>query len=108
MGDVLAFSRREQVAVEATDDARKIEGVLLQRFAEVKQTALAHEVGISDTRLSRFKGAAGEGGGLLLSEVARVLAAMNLTLIPCAPSDVAHVPTEELHALRLLARKALA
>lgn len=83
------------------------ETLLLRALADIGQADVARAAGISDTRLSRWKNAASDGGGLQLPEVAAVFAAMGLTVIDTRPSDVVSLPAREYDALRTLARKAL-
>lgn len=110
--DVPLFSlprteRGANPAGEIAADARNVETLLLRTLADVGQVQVAARAGISDTRLSRFKNAAQDGGGLQLPEVAAVIAAMGLAVIDTRPSDVVSMPTAEVEALRTLARKAL-
>lgn len=104
------FSRPRRDAQPDADivaDARTIETVLLRALANASQTDIARASGISDTRLSRFKNAATDGGGLWLQEVANVLAALGLSVIDARPSDLITMPAERAEALRVLARSAL-
>lgn len=104
------FSRPRKDAQPAADivaDARTIESQLLRAFANASQGEIARVAGISDTRLSRFKNAATDGGGLWLAEVANVLAALGLSVVDARPSDLITMPAERAEALRVLARSAL-
>lgn len=60
--------------------ARQIESAVLQALAERGQSAVAAEIGISETRISRFKN--GEGQGIDLPIVANILAACGMTVVP--------------------------
>lgn len=104
------FSRRgeSQCSPELAADARQIETALLRALADTGQTDVARMAGISDTRLSRFKNAAPDGGGLQLPEVAAVVAAMGLSIVGAAPGDLVTVTRAEYDALRTLAAKGLA
>jgi len=104
------FSRPRREAQPAADiaaDARTVETVLLRALADYGQLEVARAAGISDTRLSRFKNAAADGGGLQLPEVAAVIAALGLSIVDSRPSDMVAMPAAEADALRVLARKAL-
>jgi hypothetical protein len=110
--DIPMFSRAriERGAHPVADvvlDARSVETLLLRSLADHGQDVVAERAGISPTRLSRWKNAASDGGGLQLPEVAAVLGAMDLTIVDCRPSDMVTVPSAYLDALILLARRAL-
>lgn len=99
--------RGAELAINLTPAARSIESAVLRALAERSQVEAARSSGISESRLSRWKSSAPDGGGLFLAEVASVLAALGLAVIPADPGDLVPVPADELRALRLLARKAL-
>lgn len=86
-----------------TDEiARDIERMVLRHLAEHGQSATAEAAGVSETRLSRFKG---EGnGGLDLTELARVLAVLQLRLVPSDVDGVMTIPRETFEALHVLVR----
>ena len=101
--------RKIDLAGEHAESARTIETCILRALAEVSQSTIASSTGISETRLSRFKNAAIDGGGLQLPEVAAVLAALGLTIFNAQPSEgLVTIPVDELAALRTLALKGIA
>lgn len=105
---MFARARIERGANPADDvapDARMNETQLLRSLADHGQEAVAERAGLSPTRLSRWKNAASDGGGLQLPEVSAVLAAMNLVIVDCRASDMVSIPRAEYEALRTLARK---
>lgn len=100
--------RKIDLAAEHVEDARSIETCILRALAESSQAAIASSTGISETRLSRFKSAAVDGGGLQLPEVAAVLAALGLTIFNAQPDEgLVTIPAEEFAALRTLALKGI-
>lgn len=99
--------RDDHGTAELGADARKIESCVLRALAECGQGEVARRAGISDTRLSRWKNGATDGGGLQLHEVAAALDAMGLVVIQAAPGDLVTVPKTYLDALRVLAIEGL-
>jgi hypothetical protein len=99
--------RGENPTPDIAAESRSIESALVRGLSETGLRPVMEQTGISETRLSRFRSGAGDGGGLHLSEVAAVLAAMDLALIDCRPSDLVSVPRAEYDALVTLSRKAL-
>jgi hypothetical protein len=90
-----------------SDNARKIESAVLRALAERTQRNAAEAAGLSESRVSRFKGE-GADGGLHLPEVAALLAALGLCVIDGDAKELATLPRDEYEALRVLARRALA
>lgn len=84
--------------------SRQVESAILRALAEQGQSTIAQATGISETKLSRFK----SDGGLCLQEVATLLTTLGLAVIDTGSVEVATLPREELNALRVLARRALA
>lgn len=111
--DMLLFSRKASgaentLSAEHAAQARMIETALLRALAETGQQVVARSAGISDTRISRWKNGAADGGGLQLPEVAAVLAAMGVAVVEAAPTDLVTITRSEFEALRTLAAKGLA
>lgn len=92
----------------SAETARNIESEILRALAERGQSATASSAGITPTRLSRWKRTGSDGGGLFLSEVAEVLAALGMIVVDTTDSETVTVQRDELDALRVLARRALA
>ena len=84
--------------------SRQVESAILRALAEQGQSTVAQATGISETKLSRFK----SDGGLCLQEVAMLLTTLGLAVFDTGSVEVATLPREELNALRVLARRALA
>lgn len=102
------FQRRAPEArAELTPEARKVESAVLRAFADLSQAEVSRATGISETRLSRFKSDASDGGGLSLPEVAAVLAALGLCVLRASHDELVTLPAEEVCALRTLARRYL-
>ena len=74
--------------------ARKNERTVLQAFSRVSQARIAEQLGIDDSRVSRFK----DGG---LEQAAALLAACGLKVVPI---EMQCFPQEKVHALLTLAR----
>lgn len=89
------------------EKANKITTTVLRALADRSQTATATAADITESRLSRWKNADDNGGGLHLSEVARVMAALGLAVVE-TEADLIAVTREEYDALKTLARKSLA
>lgn len=87
-----------------TAEAREIETTILRALAERGQGATADAVGISETRLSRWKNHADNGGGLDLEEASRVIAMLGLRLVPASVDGAITVPTDAWRALHILVR----
>lgn len=105
--DVPRFQRRGEGSVDLSPEARNVLAAILRSLERGSQGEIAAAAGLSETRLSRFKNSDLEGGGLHLPEVAAVLAAAGLQVVPAIAGEKQEVATAELDALRLLARKAL-
>jgi len=84
--------------------SQQVESSILRALAEQGQSKIAEATGISETKLSRFK----SEGGLCLQEVANLLTTLGLAVFDTGSVEVATLPREELNALRILARRALA
>jgi hypothetical protein len=84
---------------------RSIEHEVLSAMAEVGQKQAAAVSGLSETRLSRWKSSSSEGGGLTLCEVASVLTALGLSVVPAGAKGVVAMPAEEFAALHVLLRR---
>lgn len=84
--------------------ARDLESIVLRALAERGQSAIADAAGVSETRLSRWKNHADNGGGLDLEETARVLAILGLRLVPASAEGALTVPTDAWRALHVLVR----
>ncbi|MBA8886132.1 DNA-binding phage protein [Dokdonella fugitiva] len=84
--------------------AQAIQTAILRALAERGQSAVAAETGISDTRVSRWKSCAPDGGGLDILETARVLSALGLTVVPLDPDGMVVVPVSTHSALHVLLR----
>lgn len=91
----------------SSDGARMIQTAVLRALAEHSQKAVSDGSGISESRISRWKSDALDGGGLHLDETCRVLAALGLAIVDASPMDLVILPRDEHSALRVLARKAL-
>ncbi|HEX7639845.1 MAG TPA: CII family transcriptional regulator [Burkholderiaceae bacterium] len=74
--------------------ARKNERTVLQAFSRVSQARIAEQLGIDDSRVSRFK----DGG---LEQAAALLAACGLKVVPI---EMQCFPQDKIHALLTLAR----
>jgi hypothetical protein len=74
--------------------ARKNERTVLQAFSRVSQARIAEQLGIDDSRISRFK----DGG---LEQAAALLAACGLKVVPI---EMQCFPQDKIHALLTLAR----
>lgn len=83
--------------------SRDIVGQILRALAERGQSATAADAEISETRLSRWK-SDDRQGGLDLTETARVLAALNLRIVPAGPDSIVPIPRETYDALHVLLR----
>lgn len=81
-----------------------IEGLVLRRLAGVKNATVAAAIKHDEGHVSRI--ASGERG-LRLAELGPFLAAVGLRVIEC-DGQVVSLPADELTALKVLARKALA
>lgn len=86
--------------------ARDIEAALLRALAERGQAAAASALGISESRISRFKTAGEQGGGLHLREIADLFATLGVGVV-ASVGTVEFMTHEKAAALRLLAREAL-
>jgi hypothetical protein len=84
---------------------RSVEHEVLSAMAEIGQKQASAASGISETRLSRWKSSSPEGGGLTLAEVASVLGALGLSVVPAGASGVVAMPAEEFAALHVLLRR---
>lgn len=82
---------------------QQVESAILRALAEHGQSAVAQATGISETKLSRFKGE----GGLSLQEVSSLITALDLGVIDTGSREVVTIPREEFDALRVLSRRAL-
>lgn len=87
-----------------TAEAREIETTILRALAERGQGAIADAVGVSETRLSRWKNHAEGAGGLDLEETSRVIAMLGLRLVPASADGAITVPTDAWRALHILVR----
>lgn len=83
--------------------SREIVGSVLRALAERGQVATAADADVSETRLSRWKSDERQGG-LDLTETARVLAALNLRIVPASPDAMVALPRETYDALHVLLR----
>ncbi len=83
--------------------SREIVGTVLRALAERGQGAIAEAAEVSETRLSRWKSDERQGG-LDLTETARVLAALNLRIVPAGPDAIVTLPRETYDALHVLLR----
>lgn len=101
------LERGAHPAAEVAPDARTAECTFLRRLADIGQDVVAERAGISACRVSRWKNSASDGGGLHMSEVTALIAAMELTLVDCRPGEMSTVPTAYLEALVTLAKRAL-
>lgn len=88
-----------------TATAREIETEILRALAERGQCTTADNAGISETRLSRWKGRSDVGGGLDLEETSRVLASLGLRVVPAADGATVNVNADAWHALHVLLRE---
>lgn len=84
--------------------AQAIQTQILRALAERSQSAVAADTGISDTRISRWKSCAPDGGGLDILETARVLAALGLAVVERDPEGMVVVPASTHSALHVLLR----
>lgn len=89
------------------NSAHELETSILKTLSEKGQSKASEVSGISETRLSRFKGDCKNGGGLSLGEFAKVLHALGMTVFDASSTEVVTVRREELEALKVLARRAL-
>lgn len=89
--------------MSATATSLKTESLVLRRVAAVGQKTAADAIGVNESQLSRFL--SGEGG-LKFSQLTALLELLEIT---CShyQSEIVPVESEELHALRVLARKGL-
>lgn len=87
-----------------TAEAREIETTILRALAERGQGAIADAVGVSETRLSRWKNHAEGAGGLDLEETSRVIAMLGLRLVPVTAGTTINVNADAWHALHVLLR----
>jgi len=83
-----------QLSPAIAESARKNERAILLGLSKVTQTKVAELMGVSDTKVSRFKGPD-------LEEIGALLAACGLKAVP---SDMQCFPREKVHALLTLAR----
>lgn len=93
------------VSPDATASARDIEMVVLRAIADKGQKATAERVGMTDTRLSRWKDSKADGGVLDLAETASVLAALGLRVIPVDANGTVTVAYDIWMATNVLARE---
>jgi hypothetical protein len=98
----------EQSAATLSGGARNAETTILRALSDAGQVAVAQAIGISETKLSRWKNSAPDGGGLHMQEVAAALDAMGLSVIDARPSDLITISRSEYDALRTLAAKGIA
>lgn len=77
--------------------ARKIESIILQHLAEKTQTAVALELNVSESKISRFKTDD-------LKELAIIISTLDLKVVP---DDSLEVSQAELLSIKTLARKYL-
>lgn len=77
-----------------TELARRNERTVLQAFSRVSQARIAEQLGIDDSRVSRFK----DGG---LEQAAQLLAACGLKVVPI---EMQCFPQDKISALLTLAR----
>lgn len=80
-----------------------IQSLILRRLATVKNATVAKAIGHDEGHISRIS--SGERG-LRIGELDAFFTTLGLRLIEC-DGDVSSLPSDELAALRLLARKAL-
>lgn len=83
--------------------SRDIVSQVLRALAERGQSATAVDAEVSETRLSRWK-SDDRQGGMDLTETARVLAALNLRIVPAGPDAIVPIPRETYDALHVLLR----
>lgn len=76
------------------ENARKNERTILQAFARVTQARIAEQLGVDDSKVSRFK----EG---YLEQAAALLAACGLKVVP---NEMQCFPRDKVNALLTLAR----
>lgn len=81
-----------------------LEGLILRRLAAVKNSTVAAAIRHDEGHVSRI--ASGERG-LRLAELGPFMAALGLRVVECDNAQVSTLPSDELAALRVLARKAL-
>lgn len=87
------------------EKARKINSVVLQRLASVKNAVVADALGCSDSGISRI---AGDEKALTLRQWCETLAALDLEIVESEQGGaVVNVPRDEYEALRTLARRSL-
>lgn len=77
--------------------ARKIESIILQHLAEKTQTAVALELNVSESKISRFKTDD-------LKELAIIISTLDLNMVP---DDSLEASQAELLSIKTLARKYL-
>ena len=83
-----------QVSAAIAELARKNERTVLQAFSRVSQARIAEQLGVDDSKISRFK----DGG---LEQAAALLAACGLKVVPI---EMQCFPQDKIHALLTLAR----
>lgn len=87
----------------ASENARNLQTSLLQRISRRTQTQVADAAGIDKSAMCRI--VSGERG-VFLHELYDLLDALDLAVVEC-DGEVVSVPSEEMEALRVLARKGL-
>lgn len=87
----------EKLSNKTDERSRKIERIILQRLADKTQTAVAVELGLSESKISRIKNDD-------LPEIANLLRCLGLKVVP---DDSLEVSQAELKSIKTLAKKYL-